>query len=305
MHKIHQNKSIDMSLFHRIDMNLYPLFIAIFEHKSISKSAQILAISQSAASHALQRLRSQLNDDLFVRTGTKMLATPFSEQIYPHVKTALLSIQNINHQKIEFEPQAIQSLKIAIHDEIEPIIFPKLVSHFQRFNPDISFLSVKLDRKNIVADLASQQIDFVIDLEQKTEDKIEFLSLLQDHFVVCSQHTEMDLHRYLSSPHIGVSSRRTGVLIEDLLLKQKHLSRQIFLRCQHYATALHILMEQPNAILTLPNSILVNMSFSSQLNIFPVPISLPEMNMGIFWHQDLNENLRHQFFKNEIKSIFA
>ncbi len=67
MNNIHSKSPIDMGLFHRIDINLYPLFIAIYEQKSISKAAQILSITQSAASHALQRLRSHLKDDLFVR----------------------------------------------------------------------------------------------------------------------------------------------------------------------------------------------------------------------------------------------
>ncbi len=65
----------------------------------------------------------------------------------------------------------IQSLKIAVHDEIEPMIFPRLVQHFQQLNLEIQLSSMKLDRKNIAADLASQQIDFVIDLEQNIAEK--------------------------------------------------------------------------------------------------------------------------------------
>ena len=41
----------------------------------------------------------------------------------------------------------IQSLKIAVHDEIEPMIFPKLVQHFQQLSLDIQLSSMKLDRK--------------------------------------------------------------------------------------------------------------------------------------------------------------
>ncbi|MEK5782465.1 LysR family transcriptional regulator, partial [Acinetobacter baumannii] len=87
---------------------------------------------------------------------------------------------------------------------------------------------------NIAADLASQQVDFVIDLEQSISEKIQFERLVQDEFVVCTQRTEMNEQIYLASPHIGVSSRRTGVLVEDIYLSRKHYSRQIFLRCQHY-----------------------------------------------------------------------
>ena len=305
MNKIHSKHHMDMAAFHRIDINLYPLFIAVYEQKSISKSAQLLCITQSAASHALQRLRQHLQDDLFVRTGSKMLPTPFSEQIYPAVKDALYAIQNISMHNQSFDPSMVHSLKIAVHDEIEPLIFPKLVAHFQQSQFDIQFSSIKLDRKNIAADLASQQIDFVIDLEQDFGEKIQFKKLKQDRFVVCSQQTEMNEPLYLASTHIGVSSRRTGVLVEDVFLNRKQLSRQIILRCQHYSTALQILVQQPNSVLTIPEHILSNLQIAKCLNIFEVPVDLPKINMGMFWHKDSQENARHIFLRSEILKIFA
>ena len=305
MNYIHHKATMELRAFHGIDINLYPLFIAVFEQKSISKAAHILSITQSAASHALQRLRRQLQDDLFVRTGAKMQPTPLSEQIYPEIKRALITIQNISIPHQVFEPKAVQSLKIAVHDEIEPMVFPKLVAHFQQFNPEIQFSSIKLDRKNIIADLAAQQVDFVIDLEQVLGEKIKFERLIQDQFVVCTQQTEMSEHIYLASPHIGVSSRRTGVLIEDLYLSRKQLSRQIFLRCQHYSTALQILQQYPTAMLTLPQNIVSHLQIEHTLHIFNVPVKLPHINMGMYWHKDLEENKRHQFLRNEISKIFA
>lgn len=181
MNQIHNTNPLEVGNFLRIDINLYPLFIAIFEQKSISKAAQLLCISQSAVSHALQRLRLQLKDELFVRSGQKMLPTPFAEQIYQPIQTALSTIQNIAIPQHDFDPSMLQSLKIAIHDEIEPIIFPQLVHHFSQLNLDIQFLSSKLDRKNMLADLSAQQIDFVIDLVQPYQENLQFENLIEDH----------------------------------------------------------------------------------------------------------------------------
>lgn len=305
MNTVHNKTMIDMAIFHRIDINLYPLFIAIYEQRSISKAAKILCITQSAASHALQRLRQHLKDDLFVRVSNQMLATPFAEQIYPVIKNALILIQSISMQKQSFDPNSIQTLKVAVHDEIEPIIFPKLVEHFQKLNLIIQFSSIKLDRKTIITDLATQQIDFVIDLEQNLGEKIQFNKLAQDQFVVCTQQKMMDEAIYLASPHIGVSSRRTGVLVEDIYLSRQQFSRQIFLRCQHYSTALQILTQEPQLILTIPKNILAHLRLAQNLNIFDVPVDLPYINMGMYWHKDLQLNLRHQFLRSEIFKIFA
>ncbi|EPG42812.1 MULTISPECIES: LysR family transcriptional regulator [Acinetobacter] len=304
MNQIHNTSPLEVAHFHRIDINLYPLFIAIFEQKSISKAAQLLCISQSAVSHALQRLRTQLGDELFVRSGQKMLPTPYAEQIYQPIQSALLSIQQIAVPQHDFVPSMLHSLKIAIHDEIEPIIFPQLVHHFAQLNLDIQFLSSKLDRKNMLADLSAQQIDFVIDLVQPQQAHLQFENLIDDHFVVCTQQPEMNLSQYLSSPHIGVSSRRTGLLLEDIYLNRQQLSRQIFLRCQHYSTALQVLAQYPNAVLTIPQSILKNLHYAKHLKIHALPIELPKINMGMYWHEHVTHNPRHQFLRTEILKIF-
>ena len=304
MNQIHNTNPLEVGNFLRIDINLYPLFIAIFEQKSISKAAQLLCISQSAVSHALQRLRLQLKDELFVRSGQKMLPTPFAEQIYHPIQTALSTIQNIAIPQHDFDPSMLQSLKIAIHDEIEPIIFPQLVHHFSQLNLDIQFLSSKLDRKNMLADLSAQQIDFVIDLVQPYQENLQFENLIEDHFVACTLQTEMDLSLYLSSPHIGVSSRRTGLLLEDIYLNRQQLSRQIFMRCQHYSTALQVLAQYPKAILTIPHSILKHLHYAQDLKIHQLPIELPKIKMGMYWHEHVRQNPRHQFLRNEILKIF-
>ncbi|MFC2997799.1 LysR family transcriptional regulator [Acinetobacter sichuanensis] len=305
MNNIHSKNTLDMAIFHQMDINLYPLFLTIYEQKSISKAAQILCITQSAASHALQRLRQHLQDDLFVRAGNKMLPTPFAEQIYLPVKNALFVIQNISKQTQSFDPSMLNTLKIAVHDEIEPIIFPQLVQHFQQQQLDIQFFSSKLDRKNVVADLASQQIDFVIDLEQNYGERILYHPLVQDQFVICTQQTIMNSDLYFQAPHIGVSSRRTGLLLEDIYLNKKQFSRQIFMRCQHYSTALQVLLQYPEAVLTIPRQILSHLNIDLSIYIHEHPIELPFLNMGMYWNKDLNENLRHNYLKNEIFKIFT
>lgn len=305
MNNIHENQHLDLSYFYKIDINLYPVFISIYQQKNISKAAHLLNVSQSAASHALNRLRQLLEDDLFIRVAGKMQPTPFAEQIYPNVLQALNAIQQISMQKNQFDLTQVKQLKIAMHDEIEPMILPKIVQHFQQLEIKIQLISVKLDRKNIVSELMTQQIDFAIDIENNFSKHLKFKALVQDHFVVCTYLNEMNSDIYFSSPHIGVSSRRTGTLLEDIYLQNQLLNRDIFLRCQHYSTALQILQQYPNAILTVPQSVLNHLIVMKNINIFQIPVYLPYLNVGMYWFKDLEDNLRNQFLRLEINKIFT
>lgn len=101
-----------------------------------------------------------------------------------------------------------------------------------------------------------------------------------------------------------MSSRRTGLLLEDIYLNRQQLSRQIFMRCQHYSTALQVLAQYPKAILTIPHSILKHLHYAQDLKIHQLPIELPKIKMGMYWHEHVRQNPRHQFLRNEILKIF-
>ena len=303
MHSIHH--ALQLSQLHRLDLNLYPLFIAIFEQHSISKAAHLLCMSQSAASHALQRLRQQLDDELFVRRGQRMYPTAFAQQIYPHIQQALSHLQSIQLPQQQFSAEQLQHVHIAIHDELEPLIVPKLVAHFHQLNVKLHWISGQLQRKTMLDDLIRQQVDVVIDLQQSTHSQLLFQPLLSDHFVVCSQLHSMSKQDYLHAPLIGVSSRRSGVLLEDFYLKQRDLHRSVFLRCQHYSTAMTILAQYPEAVLTIPYNIMQQFQLPAQIHCYPAPLEFPALHIGLYRFQGFSQDLRLNFICQQIHACFA
>src|SRR3954462_8477953 len=72
-----------------LDLNLLTVFEAIYEIGTVSGAADRLALSQSAASHALARLRDACKDDLFVRARRGLSPTPAAQEMYPAIKQAL------------------------------------------------------------------------------------------------------------------------------------------------------------------------------------------------------------------------
>ena len=51
-----------------IDLNLLVMLEALVAERSVSNAARRLGLTQSAVSHALRRLRTTFNDELFVKT---------------------------------------------------------------------------------------------------------------------------------------------------------------------------------------------------------------------------------------------
>jgi DNA-binding transcriptional LysR family regulator len=63
------------------DLNLLIVFDAVIQERNVTRAGQKVGLSQPAMSHALNRLRYMLKDELFVRTPDGMMPTARAEQL--------------------------------------------------------------------------------------------------------------------------------------------------------------------------------------------------------------------------------
>jgi len=81
----------------KFDLNLLVIFECIYQHLSISKAAETLYITPSAVSQSLQRLRGQLKDPLFIRSGKGITPTTVGVNLHHHLEQNLNQLeQTIN-----------------------------------------------------------------------------------------------------------------------------------------------------------------------------------------------------------------
>ena len=58
------------------DLNLLKIFDVVMAERSLTRAAQVLSLTQPAVSNALRRLREALGDEVLVRRGRGLEATP-------------------------------------------------------------------------------------------------------------------------------------------------------------------------------------------------------------------------------------
>jgi DNA-binding transcriptional LysR family regulator len=76
-----------------VDLNLLRIFDSLMEEGSATRAGARLGLSQSAVSHALNRLRHALDDELFVRTGQGLMPTAKARELGPRIHAALAEVQ--------------------------------------------------------------------------------------------------------------------------------------------------------------------------------------------------------------------
>jgi DNA-binding transcriptional LysR family regulator len=104
-----------------LDLNLLTVFEAIYEVGTVSSAADRLALSQSATSHALSRLREVCRDELFVRARLGLSPTPVAQAMYPTIKQALEALRISLAEASGFDPVRSQRrFRISIPHPMRP-----------------------------------------------------------------------------------------------------------------------------------------------------------------------------------------
>lgn len=112
-----------------IDLNLLLVFEAVYTTGSISRAAERLDLSQPALSNALARLRQQLDDRLFVRSGNGVVPTPRSEEIIGPVRQALETIRKGLSPETDFDPDTSERhFRLIVADPLECPVIAGIVS---------------------------------------------------------------------------------------------------------------------------------------------------------------------------------
>jgi len=110
-----------MANLRAFDLNLLTVFEEVYDTGSITRAAERLALSPSATSHALGRLREVCRDELFVRIGQGIMPTPVAQRVYPDIRRALSELRRAVDEAQGFDPaNSTRKFKVAIPHPLGP-----------------------------------------------------------------------------------------------------------------------------------------------------------------------------------------
>lgn len=186
----------------KFDLNLLVIFECIYQHLSISKAAETLFITPSAVSQSLQRLRNQLNDPLFIRSGKGITPTTVGTNLHIHLE------QNLN--------QLEQTINI-MHGS-------KLTKNFVIYCPQLVTPQVMLEPMMRLMDLHNYEIELhdLLLAPDSTESLLAYrkadlvfsFAPVQNRSIVCTPFKTLPFTLVCRNDHPRINGK---IEIEDLL----------------------------------------------------------------------------------------
>ncbi len=287
-----------------VDLNLLTVFEAIYELGSVTAAADRLALSQSATSHALARLRDACKDDLFVRAPQGLSPTPVAKAIYPAIKQALDALRASLAEASGFVPaQSQRHFRISIPHPLGPFYSLDLKAAAEAVAPRTVLIFDTITRPVDLEDsIRDGIVDIAIDWLPVELNPFINQKLFDDRLVLLARNDH---------PSVGA-----GVTVDDLR-KEKLVAGHRRRDIEHLPQAIREFykLELPEAVrvselLEIPtvvaNTKLLGMFVASMgplmekrlgLRVLPIPVELPAVPIYMIWHESRRNDAAHRWLR--------
>jgi DNA-binding transcriptional LysR family regulator len=293
----------------QVDLNLLVLFAVMAEEKSVTKTASRLLLSQPAVSRALQRARSALQDDLFVRSSSGFELTLRGQKILQELEELLPKIENLVRPSA-FDPKNEPSnFRISGPDNVCVALVPRLCRRYtaKRYRVHFDFLPWQTDAADM---LERGKLDLMLHIDD---------GLLAPHLAsqklyredwVCAVGRQskfrdrLTLKQYLAAEHLVVTTLPAVQNIPDKQLAALGVRRQSTVRMPYFGAALSCL-PGTELILTLTSGMRQFVSGNSQLRLVKAPPELHWFHFLMVWHPRLTTDPRHRWLREAMQQAAA
>lgn len=295
-----------------VDLNLLRALDALLAERHVTRAAIRLGVSQSAASHALARLRGVLGDPLLVRgpRGT-LLTTARAEELAAVVHRALAELATV-WRGATFDPAAApRTFYIGTVDYAELVLLPGLLARVRALAPRVD-LFIKPVPDDIPGALARGDLDVVI-APARPRDLVGgcFQRHLFDETFTCAVRSghpsasgRLTLDRYCALDHLLVAPGGTSGSFVDDALAILGRRRRVALAVPHFLIVPHVLVAT-DLIVTIATRLAAAFITSHALVLRPPPIPIEPFSMHLIWHERTTTDAAHRWLRDQLVATTA
>jgi DNA-binding transcriptional LysR family regulator len=288
-----------------LDVPLLRALDALLAERHVTRAARRLGMTQSAASHALGRLRAVMGDPLFVRGPRGVVPTDRALALGPEVRALLDRIDALTHEGVPFDPARLdRTFVLGGADFAEVLLMPRLVRAIAARAPRVGFASRPIGT-DVEGALESGTIDVALGVFPTAPPRLVRRKLFDETFVCMLRRGHPVLkrpltpERFAALPHVLISPRGTGGGAVDDALAPLGLTRRIAVRTATFVAA-PILVSETDCIVTLPLRMAQAMAKGRRLVLVPPPVRVPGFAVSMLFHERSRSEPAHTWLREEI-----
>ncbi|WP_459909684.1 LysR family transcriptional regulator [Caballeronia sp. HLA56] len=285
------------------DLNFLYVLQALAEERSVSRAAERLGLTQPAVSHALGKLRTLFQDDLFVRAGSVMAPTPVGERLLEGVAHALAVVQEEIWSAKSFDAATTtRTFSVCLSDMGVIVLLPRLLAALRKRAPHAMLKPIQLPSLELASALQDGALELAIgylgkmgeNLHQQPLFRRSLVGIVKGSGTRTKRH--MKLEEFVNRKHVVAT---TLALTNQLLEKElrRHGARLKVGIDVPYLLAVPSLVATSDFIAAVPDELAALFAQLAQVDVFQLPITLPDLTVQQFWHARHHNDAGHRWFR--------
>ena len=299
-------------MLNKVDLNLLPIALALYDELSVSRAAQALGMSQPAVSMALRKMRTTFNDPLFVRAPRGITPTPRAHALIAVARPLVTQLQQGLLAEEQFNPGvSTQPFTFALSDVGEMVFLPKLLERLRAQASHAGIRSVSMPPHQIAEGLEKGDIDLTIGYFPDLTRQSFFQQRLFTHHFACLLRAghplrakRLTLEAFLAMEHAVVRAEGRSQEIFERFLERKKISRKIVLLTPHFLS-LPMIIARSDLVTTVPHALALYFSrLSPDLVIARPPFDIAGFDLKQHWHRKYHNDSRNQWLRKQVVQLF-
>jgi LysR family transcriptional activator of mexEF-oprN operon len=289
------------------DLTMIATLKALLDTGSVSRAADALGVTQPSVSQMLRRLREYFGDELFVRSGNTMRATPRAMSLGPVVDRVMRDVNLISQRGSEFEPIATNRQFIVCMTDIgEYLIVPDLASAFASEAPSCSIRTKRIPQARLREALELGEADLAVGTLVGADRSLR-QQRLGEYSAICMvsvnrwAESSLTADEYVRARHVVVQRVSDSVdpITERLRAKGIHRSISLFVD-NHFAAARAV--AETNLICTVPNVAMgAKLTSIFPVKLIPMPFQLGRFVSRLLWHNRYHTDPSHVWLRKMVE----
>jgi DNA-binding transcriptional LysR family regulator len=296
-----------------LDLRHLRVFEMLIREANLTRTAQILNVTQPAVSRTLTQLRRYFSDPLFIRAGNGMAPTAKAIELKPAVRRLLDQATMLRAKHVPFDPgHSTRNFRFSVLDAGLVKLLPPLIDLLRERAPNVSLTVLPAGTDDIETALETGELDFAMGSYRSLTKRIRRQRLFSTSYVsaVRCNHPRLrsapSFDAFCAEMHVLASAASTGHAHRAIerAIEKAVPRRSIVCRVPSFITAA-VVASMSDAVVTLPVRVVEPLAERLRLRVFEPPLELPRIDVSQYWHQRFHKDAGNRWIRDVFMTLFG
>ncbi|ALK97932.1 hypothetical protein AB595_10040 [Massilia sp. WF1] len=295
-----------------LDLMQLQVLDSLLRELSLTRTADLLGMSQPTVSRILARLRQHFGDPLFVRVGQGMQPTARALELAEPLTAILAGVRQLQAGSAAFEPASSErSFRLYMVDGGVVHVLPRVLQAMQGIAPRVAIRTVQCDPQELEQQLEHGRIDLALGSFPHLLNNMHQRPLWTESYATVMRRNHpcvrtldratfaMQRHVLVAMGDVNHQYAAAGRILDALLPPSS-----VLCHVPSFTAAAHIVLHT-DAVATLPLRLAHSLADDLGLEAVDTPVTLPPLQLAMYWHERSHRDPANRWLRGVVRAVLG